>query len=171
MAFCEWAAEKTELLSPTELMRDINSVLVTRMEEDMNVTMVIGLINTTRKMLTLASAGHHAYPLLRRNRTIEPLVSKGMPLGMLASISYRDVEFQLQSDDVLVFMTDGIIEAEDRQGNLYGTSGRLEQTVSRFTRDLPATEMVEAIINDAIAYSEGKAHEKDDMTVVVVKVQ
>jgi len=68
------AAEKTELLSPTELMRDINSVLVTRMEEDMNVTMVIGHINAFTRHLTLANAGHHAHPLLIRDGTIEPLV-------------------------------------------------------------------------------------------------
>ena len=66
-------------------------------------------------------------------------------------------------------MTDGIIEAEDTQGTPYSASGRLEQRVAGFTEDSPAAEMVEAVINDAIVYSEGKAHEKDDMTVVVVK--
>ena len=88
---------------------------------------------------------------------------------MMAGIPYREIEFKLQSGDVIVFMTDGIIEAEDTQGTPYSASGRLEQRVAGFTEDSPAAEMVEAVINDAIVYSEGKAHEKDDMTVVVVK--
>ena len=44
---------------------------------------------------------------------------KGMPLGMMAGISYREIEFPLASSDVLVFMTDGIIEAKDSYGVEY----------------------------------------------------
>ena len=81
--------------------------------------MNIGLINGVAKTLTLANAGHHAYPLLVRNGTIEPLLAKGMPLGMMAGIEYGQVEFPLQSGDALVFMTDGIIEAKDTFGKEY----------------------------------------------------
>ena len=49
--------------------------------------MVIGLINGVAKTLTLANAGHHAHPLLVRDGTHKPLISKGMPLGMMAGIS------------------------------------------------------------------------------------
>ena len=76
--------------------------LQSRLEDQMNVTMVIGLINAFTKTLLLANAGHHAHPLLIRDGVVDQLVSKGMPLGMMASISYREIEFQLQSGDVLV---------------------------------------------------------------------
>ena len=59
--------------------------------------MVIGLINAQTKTLTLANAGHHAHPLLVRSGTIEPLVSKGMPLGMMAGIPYREIDFNCKA--------------------------------------------------------------------------
>ena len=43
----------------------------------------------------------------------------------MAGISYREIEFQLQSGDVLVFMTDGIIEAKDSSGQEYQETDRL----------------------------------------------
>jgi len=55
-----------------------------------------------------------------RDGKVTQLVSKGMPLGMMAGISYREIECQLQSGDVVVFMTDGIIEAKDSDGGGYG---------------------------------------------------
>jgi len=84
----QMAAEEMEQISPATLMMKVNNVLKPRMESGMNVTMVIGLINADTKTLTLANAGHHAHPLLLRNGMVEQLVSKGMPLGMMAGISY-----------------------------------------------------------------------------------
>ena len=165
------AAEKSESLTSASLMSDLNNVLVTRMEDQMNVTMVIGLINSVAKTLTLANAGHHAHPLLVRGGTVEPLVSKGMPLGMMAGISYREFEFQLQSGDVLVFMTDGIIEAKDSDGQEYQETDRLHQVIAQFTPDTSAEVMVQALIDDATTFGANMtAEEEDDITVVVVKV-
>ncbi|MCH8296043.1 serine/threonine-protein phosphatase [Candidatus Poribacteria bacterium] len=90
--------------------------------------MVIGLINGVAKKLTLANAGHHAHPQLLRNGQLTPLLAKGMPLGMMAGISYREIAFQLQSGDVVVFMTDGIIEAKDSEGVEYQDTARLHRS-------------------------------------------
>ena len=137
----------------------------------MNVTMVIGLINGVEKTLVLANAGHHAHPLLVRDGTVEQLVSKGMPLGMMAGIGYRQVEFSLQSGDVLVFMTDGIIEAKDSDGKEYQDTGRLQQVLGSFTPDTEAMAMVSALIDDATTFgADMTTEEEDDITVVVVKV-
>ena len=158
--------------SPASLMGTLNDVLNGRMDELMNVTMVIGLINGVAKTLTLANAGHHAHPLLVRDRTVEQLVSKGMPLGMMASISYREIEFALQSGDVVVFMTDGIIEAKDSAGQEYQETDRLSHVLAQFTSaDTSAEAMVTALINDATIFgTDMTPEEEDDITVVVVKV-
>jgi serine phosphatase RsbU (regulator of sigma subunit) len=76
----------------------------------------------------MADAGHHAHPLLVRDGAVDPLVSKGMPLGMMAGISYQEIAFQLQSGDVLVFMTDGIIEAKDGDGKEYQDTDRIQKS-------------------------------------------
>ena len=160
-----------ERFSPATLLTKVNNVLVPRMESGINVTMVIGLINGVAKTLQLTNAGHHAHPLLIRNGTVEQLVSKGMPLDMMAGIAYHQVEFPLQSGDVVVFMTDGIIEAKDSSGQEYQETDRLQQVLRQFTADTSAEAMVKALINDATTFgADMTAEEEDDITVVIVKV-
>lgn len=134
----------------------------------MNVTMVIALLDTQAMTLTLANAAHHAYPLLLRNGEVMALKSRGLPLGMKAGVEYREEVFGLQSGDLLVLMTDGIIEAHDSQGRMYGDSGRLERMLTGVTQDMSAESMVDAIISDAIDYAGGERD--DDTTTVVARI-
>ena len=104
--------------------------------------MNIGLINGVAKKLTLANAGHHAHPLLIRDGIPKPLLAKGMPLGMMAGIGYQQIEFPLANGDVVVFMTDGIIEAKDSAGQEYQDTDRLSHVLAQFTPDTSAEAMV-----------------------------
>jgi sigma-B regulation protein RsbU (phosphoserine phosphatase) len=105
-----------------------------------------------------------------RNGEIQFLKTGGMPLGMMAGIEYREEQWALQTGDVLILMTDGIIEAMDSNGTMYSDSGRLEEIICQFTANQSADAMVDAIINDAIAFGGDKTARDDDMTVVVAKV-
>ncbi|MBM3241899.1 serine/threonine-protein phosphatase, partial [Candidatus Poribacteria bacterium] len=165
------AAKAQEQLSPASLMAELNDVLKMSMEWGMNITMVIGVIDAERKTLTLANAAHHAYPLLLRNGEVQTFKTGGLPLGMKAGVQYTEEQLPLQTGDMLVLMTDGIIEAQDGAENYYSDSGRLEETILRFTQDMSAEAMVEAILNDAMEFGGDKAQRDDDMTVVVAKIQ
>ena len=106
-----------------------------------------------------------------RGGEVTNLLAKGMPLGMMAGIGYRQVEFQLQGGDVVVFMTDGIIEAKDSTGTEYQETDRQKQVLSQFTADTSAEAMVKALIDDATTFgADMTTQEEDDITVVVVKV-
>ena len=68
-------------------------------------------------------------------------------------------------------MTDGIIEAKDRDGVGYQETDRLQQVIAQFTADTSAEAMVKALIDDATTFgADMTAEEEDDITVVVVKV-
>jgi len=157
--------------SPASLMVTLNDVLKDSMERSMNVTMLIGMIDAKTKTFTLANAGHHALPILLRDGEIEYLKAKGMPLGMMAGIAYNEEQFSLQSGDVLILMTDGIIEAQDSEEQLYSDSGRLEQIISQFTQDSSPETIVDELIADAMDFGGDKETRDDDMTVVVAKIQ
>ena len=187
-----------EQFSPASLLMTVNNVLKDSMEQYMNVTMVIGMIHRNRCerseaipknsvskgeiTLTLANAAHHAHPLLlrlglsrnevtyRNQGDIQTLKAGGLPLGMRANTEYTEEQFTLQTGDVLILMTDGIIEAQDSEERYYSESGRLERIIKNFTLDLSAEAMVDAIIADAIDFGGDKATRDDDMTVVVAKV-
>ena len=164
-------AKDMEKLAPASLMMGLNEVLKGRLEQYMNVTMVIGVIDTDAKNLTLANAAHHAYPIILHDGEIQTLKTGGLPLGMRAGIQYTEEQFELQSGDVLVLMSDGIIEAKDSEEKDYSESGRLEETILTFTPEMSVEAMVDAIINNAIDYSGDKIQKDDDMTVVVAKIQ
>ena len=163
-------AKGQERLYPASLLMELNDVLKARIEQDMNVTTVIGVIDTETNTLSFANAGHHAHPLLLRDGDIQVLKTGGLPLGMRAGIEYSEEQFPLQSGDVLILMTDGIIEAMDSENQLYSDSGRLEKIISQFTQEQSAAAMVDAIIDDAIDFGGDKTNRDDDMTVVVTKV-
>ncbi len=51
-------------------------------------------------------------------------------------------------------MTDGIIEAHDSEGRLYGDSGRLERVLAGLDADMHTEKMVDVVIGDAIEFSD-----------------
>ena len=181
-------AEEMDMFSPGHLMTRMNSILKARTERLMNVTMVIGMIDAAPNScefgytLTLANAGHHVLPMIFRDGKIQELMVTGFfPLGVVKDTQYSEEKFQLQSGDVLILMTDGIIEAQDSEENYYSDSGRLENTILQFTQNMSAEAMVDAILNDAMSFGGDKTTRdakdnarlrlSDDMTVVVAKVQ
>ncbi|MBC8229842.1 SpoIIE family protein phosphatase, partial [bacterium] len=163
------AAKGQEQLSPSSLMMEINDVLKSRTERLMNVTMVIGVIDVANKILTIANAG--ILPLLLRHGKVLTLKLGDLPLGMISGIKYTEEQFPLQSSDVVILMTDGIIEVQNSDEQFYSDSGRLEETIGKFTLDLSAEAMVDAILNDAMNFGGDKTQRDDDMTVVVAKIQ
>jgi len=173
------AAMEQGEFTPASLMITLNNALKGRLERYMNVTMVIGMIDTESQTLTLSNAAHHAHPLLLRHGEVQILKMGGMPLGMMTGVQYDEEQFPMQSGDVIIFMTDGIIEAQANEEQ-YSDSGRLAETITKFTPDMPAEAMVDAVINDAITFGGEKAQRdaksnarlrlSDDMTVVVAKV-
>jgi len=165
------AAIEQEQFTPASLMITLNNALKARLEQYMNVTMVIGMIDSETNTLTISNAAHHAYPLILRDGEIQILKTGGLPLGMRAGIQYTEEQFQLQSGDVLILMTDGIIEAKDSEDNDYSESGHLEETIIAFTPQMSAETMVDAVINGTINYSGDKNQRDDDMTVIVAKIE
>jgi serine phosphatase RsbU (regulator of sigma subunit) len=66
------------------------------------------------------------------------LVEPGLPLGMLAYASYRETHYQIAPGDRLTFVSDGVVEATNPQGELYG----FERTLA--VSNQPANTIAEA---------------------------
>ena len=155
---------------PTIVMSHLNNSLCQSMEQDMNVTMVLAQFDLQQKQMTLANAGQHAYPLLKRGTSVEAVKAKGLALGMIPSIPYKSLTLDLQSGDLLLLMTDGITEPRNAEGLMYEESGRFHQVISGLSDDLNAEEVVETIIQDVIDHLVDEEERDDDITLVAVKV-
>ena len=164
------ASDENPTSDSSALMSKVNKSLCQSMEQDMNVTMVLAQFDLPQKQMILANAGQHAYPLLKRGTSVAPVKAKGLALGMIPSIPYKSLTLEIQSGDLLLFMTDGITEPRNSEGLMYEESGRFHQVISQLSDDLTAEEVVESIIQDVIDYMVDEEERDDDITLVAVKV-
>jgi len=117
------------------------------------------------------NAGHNPPIVVRTSNGSSKLFhlkSVGMPIGIAADSRFPSRTFQLEIDDVLVTYTDGITEAESREGKFWGEK-RLE-AVLRSSSHKTAEEIMQAILDEVSVFVNGQG-QHDDMTLVVVRVQ
>jgi len=130
----------------------------------MNITMVLAQFDLQNKLMILANADQHAYPLLIRRDQVEPIQAKSLALGMMPPIPYQVVTVDLEAGDLLLFMTDRITEPCNSAGQMYEESGRFHQVISSLPDQLTADEVVDSLIEDALAYMADKENRDDDIT-------
>jgi serine phosphatase RsbU (regulator of sigma subunit) len=98
---------------------------------------------------------------------IESLEAQGIPLGMIAGISYEKAEVRrMAAGDMIVLVTDGFYEWENPHGEEFGV-GRLETTI-RQARDSSAAEIIAKLRAAVESFCQG-TEQKDDLTAVVLK--
>src|SRR5215204_4622566 len=105
--------------SPGEVLAQVNETLVARIPPNMFVTCFYGVLDPSRGSFTYANAGHDL-PYLHRNGEAEELRATGMPLGLMPGMSYEQKEIVLEPRDSAPFSTDGLVEAQDPKGELFG---------------------------------------------------
>jgi sigma-B regulation protein RsbU (phosphoserine phosphatase) len=91
----------------------------------------------------------------------------GLPLGLFDEAEYDELQFRMKPGDMFVFFSDGILDARNRKGDLFGR-GRVEKIVSDCSGD-PAT-CVDAIFKAVAEHSAG-VETFDDQTVVAIRVR
>ena len=112
-------------------------------------------------------SGGHPTPLLRRaGGAVETVRLTGSLLGVLPSVDVAVAEVVLTAGDCLVLYTDGVIEARDRSGRMFGTEG-LGEVVA--TCDGGASDTVAAIEQAVLAHVGGEL--ADDMAILVLSVR
>jgi serine phosphatase RsbU (regulator of sigma subunit) len=128
-------------------------------------TLFVGILNPVTRELRYVNAGHNPQYVLRAGRTLERMTSSGLPVGLLAGHGYTEAAIQLAPGDVLFFYTDGCVEAENEQGEMFGAEKLEELLVSATGTDDPMAR-VQAVITEF----RGKREPFDDATMMVVRV-
>jgi adenylate cyclase len=139
-----------------ELMRD-NS-------EMMNVTMLIGIIDLATGELMLMSAGHEDPLLIRPDGVIAIHKLDGGPPFCIVDFPYPDEPLRLAPGETLVLISDGVSEAQDGEGALFGHQRLLDALKGQTT----ASGMVDAM-RDSVRVFEDGTDPTDDLTVMAVR--
>ena len=105
--------------SPGDVLGRVNDALATDIPPNMFVTCFYAVLDPNIGHLVYANAGHDL-PYLHRNGDTEELRARGMPLGLMSSMGYEEMELVLEAGDRVLFYSDGLVEAHDTQREMFG---------------------------------------------------
>jgi serine phosphatase RsbU (regulator of sigma subunit) len=156
--------------SVEEMMNRGNARLHQDVKKGMFVALLYAVLNPGEKTLTFSNAGQ-VQPILcsPEKSKAEYIDTEGdrFPLGIIKECRYQEKRVSLRQGDILVFYTDGMVEAVNDKGELYGFE-RFSTSIEE-GRELRADELLEKLIKDIMLFV-GKVEQHDDLTAVVVKV-
>lgn len=153
---------------PAQAIYQANNLIAADATQGMFVTLFYGILDHDKKTITCVNAGHNP-PILYRaaDGTLIEFEGTGMALGAKENSPYTSKAFPLAADDVLVLYTDGITEANNEQGAMYGED-RLRAVITS-SAGRAAGEILDAILADVKTFS-GSAPQYDDITLMVIRV-
>lgn len=152
-----------------EILVRANGTLVKEIEENRFVTLFFGRLDPRSREFTYASAGHPTgYVLSEAGEVRHCLESTGPPLGVFADATFSgNGPVTLEAGDVVLLLTDGVLEAANpQQTEPFGVQRALD--VVRANRQRTAAEIVAALYQAVRQFSQ-RDQQTDDITVVVVK--
>jgi sigma-B regulation protein RsbU (phosphoserine phosphatase) len=152
---------------PAAMLTLLNDALQERKLESQYVTMLFALWNDDSRLLQVANSGA-VQPVFCRSGQAETVRAEGFPLGMFANASYEELTVATEPGDVVLFVSDGILDAENAAGEMYGQERLASILCSR--REQPAQEIADAILADVSRF-QGEQERFDDETVIVLKVR
>ncbi|NKB70760.1 MAG: SpoIIE family protein phosphatase [Candidatus Latescibacteria bacterium] len=155
---------------PAEILSGLNRSLHGTLPPGQFVGCCIGIFDPEAQSLEISCGGFH--PPLHyhaRQAQVQALDLGDLPLGVKADVNYHSKCFSFGTDDVFLFFSDGIIEAQDDREALYGEE-RLTDLLNRGGGDQLATvQLIEQLFWDVHRFSVS-AGQQDDMTGVAVRI-
>jgi serine phosphatase RsbU (regulator of sigma subunit) len=164
--------------SPRRLLIDANRIISRHLDSRSFITITYAVVDMAARTLTYARAGH--CPLIyvpgpqAASRAPQILAPDGLVLGLQIDDGRRfngllqESTIALTPGDLFLFYTDGLTEAMDPDGNIYGDA-RLGALMYEHA-DLPFEELRERILREIAAFA-GSADQQDDMTMLLLKVE
>ena len=165
--------EARSIKSASEVLARVNDFVVNDMKKGMFVTLFYVIIDSKKRRINYASAGHNPMVLYRKGtKNTYYLNPRGFPVGISLpdpSLFKKSIEsdtIQLAEDDVLVIYTDGITEAMNSKRELFSEE-RLQKAIGEFGQ-LPAQGFVDSLTDEIHSFTEG-FEQNDDITIVAIK--
>jgi serine phosphatase RsbU (regulator of sigma subunit)/pSer/pThr/pTyr-binding forkhead associated (FHA) protein len=150
--------------SPDELMRDLNLTMTPKTAPRKFATSVVAVLDPATGRIDFANAGH-VPPLLLTRNGITQLRSTDLVIGLFEQAKYRTQSVELEPGSAIILFTDGVTEAENREGEELGIE-RVEKYLSTF-QPIEARHLAQGIVRYVSEYVGGEQM-ADDLTIVVV---
>lgn len=151
----------------SEVLKKSNKMIAMDGASGMFVTLLYGILNGRDQSLSFANAGHQS-PLIFRseNCQLDEEKASGAALGIIEDMDYIDCYVKFSPGDIALFYTDGVTEALNNLGEMYGEERLIN--VIKTNCKLDAKDLIESIFNDILSFCSGK-EQHDDITLVALK--
>ena len=157
-------AEAPRLVAPGAVLARANDLLSAEMPDKMFVTCLYMVLEPATGHVTFANAGHNL-PYVRTDSGVVEFRATGMPLGLLPGLTYEEKEADIGPGDSVLLYSDGIIEAHDPAGQMYGFP-RLKDDMAS---DLAGAELLDELLDRLHAFTGRGWEQEDDITMVALR--
>jgi len=153
--------------APAEMLSAVNFSLGERRIEGQFVSLIYAVWDDEYRTLRVANSGLPR-PVYCHDGKVQIIEATGLPLGLFDDADYDELSFRAKPGDMFVFFSDGILDAANGAGDLFGRE-RLEQIVTKDANASPDA-VVKAIFKAVAEHAAGQ-DAFDDQTVVAIRVK
>jgi serine phosphatase RsbU (regulator of sigma subunit) len=151
--------------SPGEVLARVNEAVLTRIPPNMFVTCFYAILEPESGRLLYANAGHDLPYLWRGGDEAEELRARGMPLGLMPGMSYEEKEIVLDGGEAALFYSDGLVEAHDPKGEMFGFP-RLRALVAEHGEE---KLLEETLLEELYSFVGEGWEQEDDITLLTLR--
>jgi serine phosphatase RsbU (regulator of sigma subunit) len=148
------------------VLKRVNEALLVRIPSNMFVTCFYAILEPKSASLTYANAGHDLPYVRRRGGECEELRARGMPLGLIPSMSYEEEEIALDAGEVALFYSDGLVEAHNPKCEMFGFP-RLRALIAKHATGERSLE--ETLLEELYTFVGEGWEQEDDITLLTLR--
>ncbi len=126
-------------------------------------------VNIETKELSLLRAGHNPPLIIHLDNTYEELFPIGNIISNFSKPNCQELNYLLQSGDIIVLYTDGITEARNSKKEMFGTERLIQEIIQN--RGLPSEKICQMVLESISRFSGIKMNFEDDITLIILKIQ
>jgi len=150
--------------SPGDALSRVNDPLATDIPSNMFVTCFYAILDPNSGTLSYANAGHDL-PYLWHGGDCEELRARGMPLGLMPGMSYEEKEMVLDAGETALFYSDGLVEAHDPQGEMFGFP-RLRALIAEHGEE---RSLGDFLLEELYSFVGEGWQQEDDITLLILR--
>jgi serine phosphatase RsbU (regulator of sigma subunit) len=154
-------------VNPADCIYKVNNVLVNENVTTMFITLCYGVLNVETGELEIVNAGHNPPIIMKSNGSINYCREESqLLLGIVENYPYVSRKIIMEKGDSILFYTDGVTEAFNKDDEEYGEERLLNFCKSNYTKG--EKEFSDSLVYDIYRFSEGVT-QSDDITMMVLK--
>ena len=153
--------------SPAAAANELNTLLFSAAIEEKFITLSLSVLDTEKRTLAIASAGHLPVMIRRSNGTVDEIGEEiaGFPLGIIPDGDYKQTEVSLNPGDVVAIFSDGVTDARNLREELYDSRDK-RRVIKKLAETTGGPEAVgRALLQDIREFSAGHT-QVDDITLI-----